>query len=286
MIENEIHSSIQNKINSVKNEFRSDISNQTNELRNMMASYFQMNTASSSGSGLLPSNTVPNPRADLKAITTQSGVTIAGPSVSLPSKEVDREPEKIMDQELTESTNNVPPSVVQPFPAFTSFSTFYSSNIPEVTKDTVQPSTENIQPPVAKTQVPIDEPVVALRPKPTIPYPSRANKQKLHDKDDMLALNFVEIFRNLHLELSFADALLHTPKFALMFRSLLNNKEKLFDLAMTPVNENCSAVILKKLPKKLGDIDKFLIPCDFPELDECLALADLGASINLMPFSI
>nr|GEV16890.1 hypothetical protein [Tanacetum cinerariifolium] len=54
----------------------------------------------------------------------------------------------------------------------------------------------------------------------------------------------------------------------------------------TLVNENCSAVILKKLPEKLGDPDKFLIPCDFPELDECLALEDLGASINLMPFSI
>ncbi|GKF08245.1 reverse transcriptase domain-containing protein, partial [Tanacetum coccineum] len=53
-----------------------------------------------------------------------------------------------------------------------------------------------------------------------------------------------------------------------------------------PVNENCSAVILKKLPKKLGDPDKFLIPCDFPQLVDFLALADLGASINLMPLSI
>nr|GEX75852.1 reverse transcriptase domain-containing protein [Tanacetum cinerariifolium] len=66
----------------------------------------------------------------------------------------------------------------------------------------------------------------------------------------------------------------------------LNNKEKLFDLATTPMNENCSAVILKKLPEKLGDLKKFLIPCDFLELDKCLALADLGASINLMPLSI
>nr|GEV27771.1 hypothetical protein [Tanacetum cinerariifolium] len=55
--------------------------------------------------------------------------------------------------------------------------------------------------------------------------------------------------------------------------------------ATTPVNENCSAVILKKLPEKLGDPDKFLIPCDFPEFDECLALADLGASINLISLS-
>ncbi|GJT63811.1 reverse transcriptase domain-containing protein [Tanacetum coccineum] len=52
------------------------------------------------------------------------------------------------------------------------------------------------------------------------------------------------------------------------------------------MNENCSAVILKKLPEKLGDPDKFLISCDFPKIVECLALADLGASINLMPLSI
>nr|GEW28973.1 reverse transcriptase domain-containing protein [Tanacetum cinerariifolium] len=83
-LKNEIHSSMQNQINSVKNELRSEISNQTNDLRNMMAGYFQMNTASSSGLGSLPSNTVPNPRADLKAITTRSGVTLAGPSLCLP----------------------------------------------------------------------------------------------------------------------------------------------------------------------------------------------------------
>ncbi|GKF26467.1 reverse transcriptase domain-containing protein, partial [Tanacetum coccineum] len=75
------------------------------------------------------------------------------------------------------------------------------------------------------------------------------------------------------------------PKFASTFKSFLSNKEKLFELASTLLNENCSAVLLKKLPKKLGDPGKFLIPCDFSELDECLALADLGASINLMLFS-
>ncbi|GKA81032.1 reverse transcriptase domain-containing protein [Tanacetum coccineum] len=76
------------------------------------------------------------------------------------------------------------------------------------------------------------------------------------------------------------------PKFASTFKSLLSNKEKLFELANTPLNENCSAVLLKKLPEKLGDPGKFLIPYYFLELDECLALADLGASINLMPLSI
>nr|GEW36249.1 reverse transcriptase domain-containing protein [Tanacetum cinerariifolium] len=205
--------------------------------------YTQETAYATTGTGSLPSNTVPNPQEDLKVITTRSGVTLAGPSVSPHplSKEVDRELEMITDQVLTGSTNNVPPLVVRPSPASTSFSTISSSKMPEMTKDTVQPSTENIQPPVAQTHIPIYEPVVAPKPKPTIPYPSRVNKQKLREKDDNLALKFVEIFRNLHFELSFEDALLHMPKFALMFKSLLNNKEKLFDLATTPMNENCSA---------------------------------------------
>nr|GEX02630.1 reverse transcriptase domain-containing protein [Tanacetum cinerariifolium] len=68
-------------------------------------------------------------------------------------------------------------------------------------------------------------------------------------------------------------------------KPLVSNKEKLLELANTPVNENCSAIILKKLPKKLGDPMKFLILCSFSEL-KCKALADLGASINLMPLSV
>nr|GEZ07867.1 reverse transcriptase domain-containing protein [Tanacetum cinerariifolium] len=76
------------------------------------------------------------------------------------------------------------------------------------------------------------------------------------------------------------------PKFAPVFKKLLNNKDKLIELTKTPLNENCSAVVLKKLPEKLGDPSRFLIPCDFTGLDNCLALADLGASINLMPLSI
>nr|GEV87559.1 reverse transcriptase domain-containing protein [Tanacetum cinerariifolium] len=237
------------------------LTNSNLELKNMFGKFMKMNTAFSSGTGSLPSNIAPNPWEDLKAITTRCGVTLVGPSVSPSSfsKEVDREPEMITDQVLTRSTNNVPYLVVQPPPASTSFSIISSSKMPEVTKDT---------------------------PKPIIPYPSRVNKRKLHEKDDNLALKFVEIFRNLHFELSFVDALLHMPKFTLMFKSLLNNKEKLFDLATTPVNENCLAVILKKLLGKSVDPGKFLIPCEFLEFDECLALANLGASINLMPLSI
>ncbi|GJS53240.1 reverse transcriptase domain-containing protein [Tanacetum coccineum] len=70
-----------------------------------------------------------------------------------------------------------------------------------------------------------------------------------------------------------------------MLKSLLSNKEKLLELANTPLNENCSAVILKKLPEKLRDPGKFLIRCGFNEL-KCKALTDLGASINLMPLLV
>nr|GEW64711.1 reverse transcriptase domain-containing protein [Tanacetum cinerariifolium] len=97
----------------------------------------------------------------------------------------------------------------------------------------------------------------------------------IHEKDDILAAKFMEIFRDLHFELSFADALVHMPKFAPMFKKLLNNKNKLIELTKTPLNKNCSVVVLKKLPEKLGDPGRFLIPCDFSEFDNCLTLADL-----------
>ncbi|GJR98586.1 hypothetical protein Tco_0270760 [Tanacetum coccineum] len=167
----------------------------------MFGQFMKMNTASTSGSSSLPSNTIANPRSDLKAITTRIGISYNGPPMSPPFSSLP----KVVEQE------------------------------PEVTKDTMLPSTENIRPSVVQIQALIDEPIVAPKLKPSIPYPSRANKQKLLEKDDKLALKFVEIFRELHFELSFADALLHMPKFATMFKSLINNKEKLFDLAKTPV---------------------------------------------------
>nr|GEX52311.1 reverse transcriptase domain-containing protein [Tanacetum cinerariifolium] len=70
-----------------------------------------------------------------------------------------------------------------------------------------------------------------------------------------------------------------------MLKYLLSNKEKLLELANTHLNENSSAVILNKLPEKLGDPGKFLISCGFTEL-KCMALANLCASINLMPLSV
>ncbi|GJZ55220.1 reverse transcriptase domain-containing protein [Tanacetum coccineum] len=188
----------------------------------------------------------------MKAITTRSGVSYDGPPIPHPFSSSP----KVVERE------------------------------PKVTKDPVQPSTEKVQPPDVPTQAPTSEPVNAPKPKLNLPYPSRLNNQKLQERDDHQMMKFLQIFRSLHFDLSFTDALLYMTKFASTFKNLLSNKEKLFELVNTPVNENCSAVILKKLPEKLGDPGKFLISCNFPEIVECLALADLGASINLMPLSI
>nr|GEU84186.1 reverse transcriptase domain-containing protein [Tanacetum cinerariifolium] len=173
-------------------------------------------------SGTLPSNTITNPKEDLKGITTRSGVAYQGPTIPTPSK-VEKQGTK-------------------------------------VTKDQVQTpssqSTAPVQPPVvqSETQTPISEPIVAP-----------------------VDMSF---------EISFMEALILMPKFASTLKALIRNKEKLSEMARTPMNEHCSAIILNKLPRKLGDPGKFLIPCEFPGMDECLALADLGASINLMLLSV
>nr|GEU70827.1 reverse transcriptase domain-containing protein [Tanacetum cinerariifolium] len=142
-----------------------------------------------------------------------------------------------------------------------------------------------LQPLVVSISIP-ELDVLWTQPKPTIPYPSRLNDQKLREKAMNQMEKFFQIFHDLHFDISFADALLLMPKFASTIKSLLTNKDKLFELANVLLNENCSAMLVKKLPKKLGDPGKFLIPCNFPGIDVCHALADLGASINLMPLLI
>ncbi|GJV46252.1 hypothetical protein Tco_1430788 [Tanacetum coccineum] len=153
------------------------------------------------------------------------------------------------------------------------------------------PETPDIQPPPliheqTKDKEPIEEPsFVANKAKPNLPYPSRLNKEKIREKDDILASKFMEIFRNLHFELSFADALIHMPKFAPMFKKMLNNKDKLIELTKTPLNENCSAVVLKKLPEKLGDsqkVDLIDVTCE-EYSQEVLGFSDSVAYNNPSP---
>nr|GEX04918.1 reverse transcriptase domain-containing protein [Tanacetum cinerariifolium] len=104
-------------------------------------------------------------------------------------------------------------------------------------------------------------------PKLNITYPSRLNDQKLHEKSMNQMEKFFQNFQDFHFDISFADALHLMPKFASTNKSLLTNKDKLFELAKIPLNENYSAMLLKKLPEKLGDSGKFLIPCDFSRMD-------------------
>nr|GEU49035.1 reverse transcriptase domain-containing protein [Tanacetum cinerariifolium] len=164
------------------------------------------------------------------------------------------------------------------------------------------PSSTSFLPKVVQSEFPIlnskpvtspfYEPVIApvSTPKPntksSIPYPSRRNDERNREKANNQIEKFYQIFKDMSFEISFADALILMPKFTSTLKALIGNKEKLSEMARTPLNEHCSAVLLKKLPKKLGDPGKFLIPCDFPEMAECLALADLSANINLMPWSV
>nr|GEZ29748.1 reverse transcriptase domain-containing protein [Tanacetum cinerariifolium] len=125
-----------------------------------------------------------------------------------------------------------------------------------------------------------------LNPKASIPYPSRRNNERNREKANNQIEKFYQIFKDMSFEISFVDALILMPKFTSTLKALIGNKEKLSEMARTLLNEHCSAVLLTELPKKLGDPCKFLIPCDFSGMAECLALADLGASINLMPYSV
>nr|GFD02949.1 hypothetical protein [Tanacetum cinerariifolium] len=140
----------------------------------------------STSSSSLPSNTIPNPKGEAKAITTRSGTSYKEPPIT---------PTGVNQQEPVEATTDTEPQ-----------------------------NSDDIHPPTVQ-----------------------AEKEKLQEKDDILAAKFMEIFRDLHIELSFADALIHMPKFSPMFKNLLNNKDKLIELTKTPLNENCSAVVLKKL---------------------------------------
>nr|GEZ66395.1 reverse transcriptase domain-containing protein [Tanacetum cinerariifolium] len=249
------------------------LTNSNLELKNMFGQFMKMNTASSSSLGTLPGNTITNPNEGLKGITTQSGTAFQGPTIPTTS-------------------SSLPPIV---------------EHETEVTKDMVHPtnngSTEDVQPLVFQTKSlihnsePVISPIIehvaylvsALKPnqRPLIHYLSRLHDQKLHDKANDQREKFFQIFKDLNFNISFADALILMPKFGgPSIKSLLTNKDKLCELVRTPLNEHCLAVLLKKLPKKLGDPGKFLILCDFPEMAECLALADFGASINLMPLSM
>ncbi|GKB80208.1 reverse transcriptase domain-containing protein [Tanacetum coccineum] len=246
------------------------LQNQMTNLTEMLSKFINSNTALSSGT--LPSQTVTNPREHVNAITTRSGKTCEGPStplvptsvVSTPLKEPERNPETSMDKvqkPSSESTAQVPPPEDHD-------SIFIEIPKPKA-KKTVQ---EPISPDPNSYQ-------------PKLPYPER---MKVREKDTPSAQQsrFMKLFKQLRLEIGLRDALIEMPKFNKWLSTLLRNKEKLEEIAITTVNAECSAIILNKVPEKLEDPRKFLIPCALQELDRTNALADSGASINLLPHSI
>ncbi|GJW52726.1 reverse transcriptase domain-containing protein [Tanacetum coccineum] len=256
-----------------------DSQKKQDDFQNMMLSFMQnyhSNTASSSNSGTLPSQTVTNPREHVNAITTRSGKTCEGPStplvptpvVSTPLKEPEQNPETSMDKVQPPSSE----STAQVLPPEEEDSIFVEIPKPKAKK------TVNIE---------IQEP---NSPKPTsyqpkLPYPERM-KVRENDKPSAQHSRFLKMFKQLRLEIGLKDALVEMPKFNKWLSSLLRNKEKLEEIAITTVNAECSAIIMNKVPEKLEDPGKFLIPCTLQELDRTSALADSGASINLLPHSI
>ncbi|GJW89943.1 reverse transcriptase domain-containing protein [Tanacetum coccineum] len=183
---------MQNQINSLKGDLKNEIQNtiksqqavmmnqQTtfqNNLQNMICGLFQ-NQASTSGT--LPSNTIPNPKGEMKAITTRSGVAYEGPSIPTnpsPKKVVERETEETTDKEQTNfqgSTAQIPPPVIP-------------ISIPEPDVPKTLPKTT----PIPESDIP------KSLPKPNIPYPSRRDDQKSRDKASNQMEKIFQIFQDL-----------------------------------------------------------------------------------------
>ncbi|KAD4385637.1 hypothetical protein E3N88_25806 [Mikania micrantha] len=206
--------------------------------------------------GQFSGSTQPNPNAHVKAVTTRSGR--GGVSVEPPVEVDDEDP---VDEEIEMET---PGGVhMRPVPA----STVPTSESPVV--------------------VPVEKKPVEVRPSPKIdhsrlPYPARLAHQK-HDKEYG---HFLDMFKQLKINLPFIEALQHMPKYAKFLKDLLKRKERLGELSNVPLSGGCSAVILNKLPEKLTDPEIFTIPCLFGSDTQRHALADSGASINLMPYSL
>ncbi|GKD95713.1 reverse transcriptase domain-containing protein [Tanacetum coccineum] len=182
------------------------------------------------------------------------------PVVSIPSKELEQNPEmslEIVQNPSSESTAQVPPPEEED-------SIFME--IPKLkAKKIVNVEIQDLNSPRPNSY------------QSKLPYPERM-KVRENDKPSAQHSRFLKMFKQLRLEIGLKDALIEMP--------LLRNKEKLEEIAITTVNAECSAIIMNKVPEKLEDPGKFLIPCALQELDRTSALADSGASINLLPHSI
>ncbi|XP_060965237.1 uncharacterized protein LOC133034210 [Cannabis sativa] len=136
-------------------------------------------------------------------------------------------------------------------------------------------NTEGLAPKEASPPVSIDHHV-------KIPYPQRLQKTNL----DKLFLKFLEVFKKLHINIPFAEALEQMPSYVKFMKEILSKKRKMEDYEIVALTERCSAILQKKLPPKLRDLGSFTIPCTIKRIEGINALCDLGARINLMPMSV
>ncbi|GJZ83056.1 reverse transcriptase domain-containing protein [Tanacetum coccineum] len=186
------------------------------------------------------------------------------PVVSNPQKEPEQNPEtsteKVQNPNL-ENTAQVPPPEEED-------SIFIEIPKPKA-KKTVNVEIQDLNSP---------------RPIPSkLPYPERM-KVRENDKPSAQHSRFLKMFKQLRLEIGLKDALVEMPKFNKWLSSLLRNKEKLEEIAITTVNAECSAIIMNKVPEKLEDPGKFLIPCALQELNRTSRKVLLSADFVVLDF--
>ncbi|XP_062107883.1 uncharacterized protein LOC133818823 [Humulus lupulus] len=115
-----------------------------------------------------------------------------------------------------------------------------------------------------------------------IPYPQRLHKNNM----DKQFTKFLEVFKKLHINIPFVEALEQMPSYVKFMKDILSKKRKMEDFETVALTEECSAILQKKLPPKLRDPGSFTIPCTIGRIEGINALCDFGASINLMPLSV
>ncbi|XP_019189431.1 PREDICTED: uncharacterized protein LOC109183826 [Ipomoea nil] len=117
---------------------------------------------------------------------------------------------------------------------------------------------------------------------PPIPYPQRLQKRN----QDNNFKRFLEVFKKLHINIPFTEALANMPSYTKYIKEIVSNKKKLEEFATVHLNEECSAVLQSKLPPKLMDLGSFSIPCTIDNTIVDICLCDLGACINFMHLTL
>ncbi|GJV05437.1 reverse transcriptase domain-containing protein [Tanacetum coccineum] len=145
-------------------------------------------------------------------------------------------------------------------------------------EDEVDESEKEVKPSSSKQTESAPPPLKAYKPK--IPYPQRLRKEKIEEH----YAKFINLIKEVRINVPHVDVLAGMPNYEEFLKDLLSNKSKMEQISAAFLNKECSAIVQNKLPPKLGDLGSFLILCIVACSVEYLALADLGESINLMPY--